>query len=240
MERDEDFLRKYEFNSQDEKLEGMSLMVRYSGDGMPKSVTSGQDGPGSSYNLRSGWYLSQLQYKEDRKVERNLSFVNVGRKLSKMFDSFRTAKKVMPALEYAEPFLSKNLASRHEKIHVVPVFGRNDVCRICVIRNGQTFCLSACSPGKRHKERRYRYFLNRFLKNRNHDEDEELTGRWVEDRNRDEDKELSYLEARLHEEFDNFRKKRMEKIGNPKSIENDENRPHAECSTALNTFNNLN
>ena len=222
MERDEDFLRKYEFNNQDEKLEGMSLMVRYSGDGVPKSAMSGQNGPESSYNLRSGWYLSQLQYKGDRIAERRLSLVNVGRKLSKMFDSFRKAERVLPALEYAEPFLSKNLASRHEKVHIGPVFGRNDACRICVTRGEQTFCLSACSPEKRHKERRYKYFLSRFLKNRNHDE--ELTDRWVEDRNRDEDKELSYLEACLHEEFGNFRKNRMDKIGNSKSMKNDEKR----------------
>ena len=44
-----------------EEGEGMSLMVRYSGDGVPKSVMGDQDEPGSSYNLRSGWYLSELR-----------------------------------------------------------------------------------------------------------------------------------------------------------------------------------
>ena len=63
MEMEEDGLQKYQFGEEDEKMEGQGLMVRYSGDGVPKTAMGDKNEPGSSYNLSSGWYLSQLQYK---------------------------------------------------------------------------------------------------------------------------------------------------------------------------------
>ena len=67
MEMEEDGLQKYQFGKEDENMEegeGMSLMVRYSGDGVPKTVMGDKNEPGSSYNLRSGWYLSELRMKK--------------------------------------------------------------------------------------------------------------------------------------------------------------------------------
>ena len=45
MEMEEDGLQKYQFGKEDEKMEGegMSLMVRYSGDGVPKTVMGDQE-----------------------------------------------------------------------------------------------------------------------------------------------------------------------------------------------------
>ena len=44
-------------------MEGQGLMVRYSGDGVPKTAMGDKNEPGSSYNLKFGWYLKQPQYK---------------------------------------------------------------------------------------------------------------------------------------------------------------------------------
>ena len=51
------WVAKYQFGEEDEKMEGKGLMVRYSGDGVPKTAMGDKNEPGSSYNLSSGWYL---------------------------------------------------------------------------------------------------------------------------------------------------------------------------------------
>ena len=82
MEMEEDGLQKYQFGKEDENMEGegMSLMVRYSGDGVPKTVMGDQNEPGSSYNLRSGWYLSELG---DEKTWREKKYDEIKKKISR-------------------------------------------------------------------------------------------------------------------------------------------------------------
>ena len=62
MEMEEDGLQKYQFDEEDEEMEGKGLMVRYSGEGVPETAMGDKNEPGSSYNLSSGWYLETSEF----------------------------------------------------------------------------------------------------------------------------------------------------------------------------------
>ena len=98
MEMEEDGLQKYQFGEEDEKMEGQGLMVRYSGDGVPKTAMGDKNEPGSSYNLSSGWYLSQLQSKVIV-TERKSFYDSVRRRISQTLKELLKFLKVIP-IEY--------------------------------------------------------------------------------------------------------------------------------------------
>ena len=161
MEMEEDGLQKYQFGEEDEKMEGQGLMVRYSGDGVPKTAMGDKNEPGSSYNLSSGWYLKQPQYKVIG-TERKSFYDNVRRRTSQILRRTSQILKVIPIeyTEYAEPSLSTNFDSRADKIQIEPIFGRNGACRICVKSTDDTcLYLCVCKPRDEDVKSRYKYFL---------------------------------------------------------------------------------
>ena len=161
MEMEEDGLQKYQFGEEDEKMEGQGLMVRYSGDGVPKTAMGDKNEPGSSYNLSSGWYLKQPQYKVIG-TERKSFYDNVRRRTSQILRRTSQILKVIPIeyTEYAEPSLSTNFDSRADKIQIEPIFGRNGACRICLKSTDDTYLyLCVCKPRDEDVKSRYKYFL---------------------------------------------------------------------------------